>query len=71
MFKIAYPWAAQAEEKAEKDYLKSLEQTSQDEVAGNIWIEPAFGEMRSNTQYVRNTRLIHSSSGARRHVRLD
>ena len=46
MFKIAFPWAAQAEEKAEKDYLKSLEQTSQDEVAGNIWIEPAFGEKR-------------------------
>ena len=43
MFKIAFPWAAQAEEKAERDYLKSIETTSHDEVAGNIWVEPAFG----------------------------
>ena len=43
MFKIAFPWATQAEEKAERDYLKSLDTTSADEVAGNIWIEPAFG----------------------------
>lgn len=39
MFKIAFPWAAAAEEKAEREYLKSLSVTSTDEVAGNIWIE--------------------------------
>ena len=44
MFKIAFPWALAAEEKAERDHLKSLVSTSQDEVAGNIWIEPAFGK---------------------------
>ncbi|KAI4277104.1 MAG: hypothetical protein LQ337_002025 [Flavoplaca oasis] len=38
MFKAAFPWATQAEEKAEKDYLKSLESTSREEVAGNIWV---------------------------------
>lgn len=43
MFKIAFPWALAAEEKAERDYLKSLPSTSQDEVAGNLWIEPGFG----------------------------
>lgn len=43
MFKIAFPWAAHAEEKEERDYLKSLDATSQDEVAGNIWVAPEFG----------------------------
>ncbi|KAL8753223.1 MAG: hypothetical protein Q9199_005192 [Rusavskia elegans] len=38
MFKAAFPWATQAEEKAEKDYVKSLESTSREEVAGNIWV---------------------------------
>lgn len=44
MFKIAFPWAAHDDEKAERDYLKSLDQTSQDEVAGNVWVDPAFGK---------------------------
>ena len=44
MFKIACPWALQAEEKAEREYLKTKEATSQDEVAGNVWIAPEFGE---------------------------
>ncbi|RMD40746.1 hypothetical protein DV735_g4367, partial [Chaetothyriales sp. CBS 134920] len=42
MFKIAFPWAAQAEERTERAYLKTLAATSQDEVAGNIWVEPEF-----------------------------
>ena len=45
MFKIAFPWAAQSEEKQERDYLKSLATTSEDEVAGNVWISPEFGTM--------------------------
>ncbi|KIW86055.1 hypothetical protein Z517_01449 [Fonsecaea pedrosoi CBS 271.37] len=42
MFKIAFPWATHMEEKEERDYLKSLESTSQDEVAGNVWVAPEF-----------------------------
>ncbi|KIV87575.1 hypothetical protein PV11_03110 [Exophiala sideris] len=42
MFKIAFPWATHSEEKEERDYLKSLKSTSQDEIAGNVWIEPEF-----------------------------
>ena len=43
MFKIAFPWAAEKEEKEERDYLKNLDATSQDEIAGNVWIAPDFG----------------------------
>ncbi|MCJ1477664.1 hypothetical protein MMC13_006337 [Lambiella insularis] len=44
MFKVSFPWAKTAEEFAERDYLRSLPSTGQDEVAGNIWIPEAFGE---------------------------
>jgi hypothetical protein len=44
MFKIAFPWAKHAEEKAEREYLKIKESTSQDEVAGNVWISPGLGK---------------------------
>ncbi|KKZ62701.1 hypothetical protein EMCG_02910 [[Emmonsia] crescens] len=40
MFKIAFPWAKQSDEKTERDYLKSRPETSEDEVAGNVWISP-------------------------------
>ncbi|KAK5107587.1 hypothetical protein LTR62_000981 [Meristemomyces frigidus] len=40
MFKAAYPFAQVAEEQAEKDYIKSMEGTSSEEVAGNVWIHP-------------------------------
>lgn len=43
MFKVAFPWAAKTEEKEERDYLYTLETTSQDDVAGNVWIEPEYG----------------------------
>lgn len=42
MFKIAFPWAQHAEERAERDYLKTLESTSDDDVAGNVWIAPEY-----------------------------
>ncbi|KAJ5674609.1 uncharacterized protein N7477_004543 [Penicillium maclennaniae] len=42
MFKIAFPWAKTDEEKTEREYLKSREYTSQEEVAGNVWISPTF-----------------------------
>ncbi|ODH47815.1 hypothetical protein GX48_06081 [Paracoccidioides brasiliensis] len=40
MFKIAFPWAKQSDEKTERDYLKSRKETSSDDIAGNIWISP-------------------------------
>ena len=46
MFKIAFPWAKHSEEKAEREYLKSKEATSSDEIAGNVWISPGLGECR-------------------------
>ncbi|KAL2221868.1 putative apses transcription factor [Thermoascus aurantiacus ATCC 26904] len=42
MFKIAFPWAKLEEERAEREYLKSRKETSEDEIAGNIWISPMF-----------------------------
>ena len=45
MFKAAFPWAEHKEETAERDYLKTLTTTSQDEVAGNVWIPEAFGTL--------------------------
>ncbi|KAL4889312.1 transcription regulator HTH, apses-type DNA-binding domain-containing protein [Aspergillus ambiguus] len=40
MFKIAFPWAKLDEERSEREYLKSREETSEDEIAGNVWISP-------------------------------
>lgn len=44
MFKIAFPWAKHTEELSERDFLKTREGTSEDEVAGNVWISPALGK---------------------------
>lgn len=43
MFKIAFPYAKNDEEKAEREYLKIKESTSHEEVAGNVWISPGLG----------------------------
>jgi len=43
MYKAAFPWAQQEEEALEKEYIKSLEEASSEEVAGNVWIDPKKG----------------------------
>lgn len=43
MFKLAFPWAKAEEAKNEQEYMKSREDTSQEEDAGNVWISPMFG----------------------------
>ncbi|KAL9610815.1 MAG: hypothetical protein Q9167_004515 [Letrouitia subvulpina] len=49
MFKAAFPWATHHEEKVEKDYLKGLPTTAEDEVAGNIWIPETYGALDADT----------------------
>jgi hypothetical protein len=51
MFKIAFPWAKADEERTEREYLKAREYTSEEEVAGNVWISPTFG-MCSSASYL-------------------
>ena len=43
MYKAAFPWAQSEEEALEKEYIKSLEEASSEEVAGNVWIDPKKG----------------------------
>ena len=43
MFKASFPWATHAEEERERAHLRALATTSQDEIAGNVWITEAFG----------------------------
>ncbi|KAJ6144579.1 hypothetical protein N7470_008474 [Penicillium chermesinum] len=54
MFKIAFPWAKAEEERLEREYLKSREYTSLEEVAGNVWISPEFALELSEEYQMKN-----------------
>ncbi|KAI5795526.1 hypothetical protein EDC01DRAFT_717004 [Geopyxis carbonaria] len=41
MFKASFPWARKVEEESEKQYVKThFKNTSREETAGNVWVEP-------------------------------
>ena len=52
MFKVAFPWAKQAAEKAKREYVKSKQETIKDEIAGNIWMLPKFGMTSINDAHL-------------------
>ena len=52
MFKIAFPWAKHAEELSEREHLRTRRETSQDDIAGNVWISPELGTSLSNSPSV-------------------
>ncbi|KAJ5200075.1 hypothetical protein N7491_009125 [Penicillium cf. griseofulvum] len=76
MFKIAFPWAKAEEERTEREYLKAREYTSEEEVAGNVWITPAFAlELSKEYQmyeWVRAlldpTDIVQSPSSAKKQI---
>ncbi|CAG8909276.1 unnamed protein product [Penicillium egyptiacum] len=76
MFKIAFPWAKAEEERTEREYLKAREYTSEEEVAGNVWISPAFALELSKEyrmyDWVRAlldpTDIVQSPSSAKKHI---
>jgi hypothetical protein len=43
MFKAAFPWASEEEEKTERKHQKTLPTAGPEEVAGNVWISPENG----------------------------
>ncbi|KAL3470918.1 transcription regulator HTH, apses-type DNA-binding domain-containing protein [Aspergillus californicus] len=76
MFKIAFPWAKLDEERAEREYLKTRDQTSEDEIAGNVWISPGLAlELASEYQMYDWVRalldpadIIQSPSSAKKQI---
>ncbi|RAK99026.1 KilA-N domain-containing protein [Aspergillus ibericus CBS 121593] len=76
MFKIAFPWAKLDEERSEREYLKSRTETSEDEIAGNVWISPLLAlELAKEYQmydWVRAlldpTDIVQSPSSAKKQI---
>ncbi|BCS19153.1 KilA-N domain-containing protein [Aspergillus puulaauensis] len=76
MFKIAFPWAKLEEERSEREYLKAREETSEDEIAGNVWISPVLAlELAAEYQmydWVRAlldpTDIVQSPSSAKKQI---
>lgn len=66
MFKIAFPWAKLDEERSEREYLKTRTETSEDEIAGNVWISPLLGKYHNSA--VMNIILITFSPRASKGV---
>ncbi|KAJ5488893.1 hypothetical protein N7539_003783 [Penicillium diatomitis] len=76
MFRIAFPWAKVEEERCEREYLKSREHTSHEEVAGNVWISPEFALELSREYQIYDwvralldpTDIIQSPSSAKKQI---
>ncbi|TPR01567.1 Argonaute siRNA chaperone (ARC) complex subunit Arb1 family protein [Aspergillus niger] len=76
MFKIAFPWAKLDEERSEREYLKTRTETSEDEIAGNVWISPLLAlELAKEYQmydWVRAlldpTDIVQSPSSAKKQI---
>ncbi|GKZ37761.1 hypothetical protein AbraIFM66950_009519 [Aspergillus brasiliensis] len=76
MFKIAFPWAKLDEERSEREYLKTRTETSEDEIAGNVWISPLLAlELAKEYQmydWVRAlldpTEIVQSPSSAKKQI---
>ncbi|CBF90065.1 KilA-N domain-containing protein [Aspergillus nidulans FGSC A4] len=76
MFKIAFPWAKLEEERSEREYLKTRPETSEDEIAGNVWISPVLAlELAAEYKmydWVRAlldpTEIIQSPSSAKKQI---
>ncbi|KAF7596336.1 hypothetical protein BBP40_002080 [Aspergillus hancockii] len=78
MFKIAFPWSKLEDERAEREYLKSRKETSEDEIAGNVWISPLLAlELAKEYQmydWVRAlldpTDIVQTPSSAKKHMHI-
>ncbi|KAK6821523.1 hypothetical protein RU639_007844 [Aspergillus parasiticus] len=78
MFKIAFPWAKLEEERSEREYVKARKETSEDEIAGNVWISPILAlELAKEYQmydWVRAlldpTEIIQTPSSTKKHMQI-
>lgn len=58
---MSFPWAKNSEEHAERDYIKSLDGTSKEESAGNVWVPAHFGKFEDSDHEITFLIGIHSS----------
>ncbi|KAE8149158.1 hypothetical protein BDV25DRAFT_6755 [Aspergillus avenaceus] len=78
MFKIAFPWAKLDEERTEREYVKARKETSEDEIAGNVWISPLLAlELAKEYQmydWVRAlldpTEIVQTPSSTKKHMHI-